>query len=164
MQEEDSAGFEVVDAQEGNKDEGGDAVADDAPARISVYVTATKNPNRPRTLRAGYDSSRQVLTVVFRDGTWWNYYGVDRGDWESFRDAPSKGEWLHQSGYNHRQHGLGPGEMSEANAHNTNVNIMRMISRSSEVQKVLGGKQSRKLSGPRIEAARTRYIKGLGSI
>ena len=31
------------------------------------------------------------MTVVFRDGIWWNYYGVPQELWNNFKAAPSPG-------------------------------------------------------------------------
>ena len=64
------------------------------PAPISLVPTATTNPERPRTVAAGFDEARGVLTVVFRDGTFYNYYGIDRTVWDSFKIAPSKGRFI----------------------------------------------------------------------
>jgi hypothetical protein len=61
------------------------------PAPITIPSTATSNPDRPRTVAAGYDPDRKVLTIVFRDGTFYNYYQVGEAEWESFKLAPSKG-------------------------------------------------------------------------
>jgi len=67
------------------------------PAPISLVPTATTNPDRPRTVAAGFDEARGVLTAVFRDGTFYNYYGVDRGVWDAFKVAPSKGRFIADS-------------------------------------------------------------------
>ncbi len=64
------------------------------PAPISVVPTSTSNPARPRTVAAGYDDVREVLTVVFRDGTFYNYYGVDQPTWDGFKSAHSKGPYI----------------------------------------------------------------------
>lgn len=64
------------------------------PAPISLVPTSTINPDRPRTVAAGYDESRQVLTVVFRDGTFYNYYEVDRAMWDQFKAVQSKGRYI----------------------------------------------------------------------
>ncbi len=66
------------------------------PAPISVVPTSTTNPQRPRTVAAGYDGSRGVLTVVFRDGTFYNYYSVDPPTWDAFKAAHSKGPFIEQ--------------------------------------------------------------------
>lgn len=62
------------------------------PAPITVTPTTTKNPDRPRTIAAGYDEDRKVLTVVFRDGTYYNYYKVGPDVWKTFQSYYSKGE------------------------------------------------------------------------
>lgn len=64
------------------------------PAPISLVPTSTINPERPRTVAAGYDEGRQVLTVVFRDGTFYNYYDTDRATWDEFKRAQSKGRYI----------------------------------------------------------------------
>lgn len=58
---------------------------------LSDIPTTTANPERPRTLAAGYDPLRQTMTVVFRDGTYYNYYDVSQGEWNKFRRSRSKG-------------------------------------------------------------------------
>jgi hypothetical protein len=65
------------------------------PADITLSPTSTTNPARPRTVAAGYDGFRKVLTTVFRDGTLYNYYGVDAGQWNNFVRARSKGRFIH---------------------------------------------------------------------
>jgi hypothetical protein len=67
---------------------------DRQPAPITLVPTSTINPERPRTVAAGYDPRRQVLTVVFRDGTFYNYYDVDSQTWVAFKAAPSKGRFI----------------------------------------------------------------------
>ena len=69
--------------------------------------TATSNPSRPRTLAAGYylyvgerakdyADQRGKLTVMFRDGTFWNYYNVPPGTWQEFKNSISKGPMLNR--------------------------------------------------------------------
>lgn len=65
-----------------------------SPAPITVTPTTTTNPERPRTIAAGYDEDRQVLTVVFRDGTYYNYYKVPEDVWKTFQSYYSKGEYV----------------------------------------------------------------------
>lgn len=62
------------------------------PAPLTEIPTSTDDPNRPRTVAAGYDGRRKVLTVVFRDGTVYNYYGVGNTEWLRFLSTKSKGE------------------------------------------------------------------------
>lgn len=64
------------------------------PAPISLVPTSTINPDRPRTVAAGYDEKRAVLTVVFRDGTFYNYYDVDVATWQQFKQVQSKGRFI----------------------------------------------------------------------
>lgn len=65
-----------------------------APAPITEAPTSTSYPPRPRTVAAGYDRAREVLTVIFRDGTYYNYYGVAQGNWDDFVSAKSKGRYI----------------------------------------------------------------------
>lgn len=75
-----------------------DHVQEAAP--ISVYPTNTINPDRPRTVAAGYrantsqDRRKGTLTVIFRDGSYYNYYEVDPTTWHYFKMAPSKGRFI----------------------------------------------------------------------
>ena len=66
----------------------------ESPAPITIRPTSSSNPRRPRTVAAGYDPARRVLTVVFRDSTFYNYYDVTPHMWESFRGAWSKGWYI----------------------------------------------------------------------
>lgn len=66
------------------------------PAPISVVPTSTSNAKRPRTVAAGYDADRSVLTVVFRDGTWYNYYEVTPSEWKAFKSQVSKGKYIYR--------------------------------------------------------------------
>jgi len=65
-----------------------------SPAEITDVPTSSTDVLRPRTLAAGYDSDREVLTIVFRDGTVWNYTGVTPGEWRGFSASLSKGKLL----------------------------------------------------------------------
>lgn len=66
----------------------------DSPAELSVIPTSTTNYQRPRTVAAGYDKERQVLTVVFRDGLFYNYYDVKPSEWTNFKSVTSKGRYI----------------------------------------------------------------------
>jgi hypothetical protein len=66
----------------------------DGPAELTVVPTSTTNFLRPRTVAAGYDKEREVLTVVFRDGLFYNYYNVSGNEWSDFKRAPSKGRFI----------------------------------------------------------------------
>jgi hypothetical protein len=66
-----------------------------APADLTDVPTSTTNVKKPRTVAAGYDESRRILTVVFRDGTIWNYDNVTPGEWQNFHASISKGKpWI----------------------------------------------------------------------
>ena len=67
-----------------------------APAPITLVPTSTTNPERPRTVAAGYSPERAVLTVVFRDGTFYNYYDVEAATWNDFKQAHSKGVFIRE--------------------------------------------------------------------
>lgn len=67
---------------------------DTSPAPISLMPTSSIYPQRPRTVAAGFDPSRRVLTVVFRDGTFYNYYNVTNTTWGNFKRAHSKGQYI----------------------------------------------------------------------
>jgi hypothetical protein len=70
------------------------------PAPITIKPTATSNPKRPRTVAAGYrpgtseDGRKGTLTVIFRDGTYYNYYDVAPNTWGYFKIASSKGRFI----------------------------------------------------------------------
>jgi hypothetical protein len=66
----------------------------EAPAALTDIPTSSTNVRRPRTVAAGYDEQRQVLTVMFRDGTLFNFYNVDAGTWKTFHNSYSKGPML----------------------------------------------------------------------
>jgi hypothetical protein len=73
-----------------------DRAAGHYPAPLSVVPTSTTNAARPRTVAAGYDRRRKTLTVVFRDGTYWNYYEVPAWMWQAFKQRVSKGRYIKQ--------------------------------------------------------------------
>ena len=69
--------------------------------------TSSTDYKRPRTVAAGYDAARKTMTVVFRDGTFYNYYDVSPGEWESFHASYSKGRpWLNRKNSNQSSDGL----------------------------------------------------------
>jgi hypothetical protein len=87
-----------------------------APADLTDVPTSTTNVSRPRTVAAGYDSNRRVLTVVFRDGTIWNYNGVTEGEWLNFKASISKGRpWINNQMF-------GRGEPADVSALDPQVN------------------------------------------
>ena len=79
-----------------------------------IDPTATSNPPRPRTLRAGYiranlPGSRKkaetgTLWVVFRDGTPWEYENVPNNVWRNFRRVKSPGRFINRVLNNYDYH------------------------------------------------------------
>lgn len=69
---------------------------DAGPAPITISPTSTTNPDRPRTVAAGYDPAQQKLTVIFRDGTYYNYFEVTAAEWKAFRAIRSKGKYIRE--------------------------------------------------------------------
>jgi hypothetical protein len=67
------------------------------PAPLTLVPTSTTNPERPRTVAAGFDEDRLVLTVVFRDGTFYNYYDVEPTTWQEFKQSWSKGVFIRET-------------------------------------------------------------------
>jgi hypothetical protein len=80
------------------------------PVELTDRPTSTTNVARPRTLAAGWEAYTPTesdpnprglgrLTVVFRDGTYWNYEDVSEGEWQNFHSSISKGKpWLKPGG------------------------------------------------------------------
>jgi hypothetical protein len=80
------------------------------PAELSEVPTATSDPTRPRTVAAGYDPSRAVLTLIFRDGTFYNYYEVTPRTWTTFRNLSTKGQFIADTLDSHPR---GPADVSQ---------------------------------------------------
>jgi hypothetical protein len=87
---DDDTGELIIPGEEGPQFEEGTA-----PAPITLVPTSSSNTKRPRTVAAGYDADRSVLTVVFRDGTWYNYYEVSLSEWKAFKSMVSKGKYIY---------------------------------------------------------------------
>lgn len=100
------------------------------PAALSEIPTSSSNASRPRTLAAGWHkevgSNRDPreerfgrLTVMFRDGTLYNYYDVSYAEWRTFKGSLSKGPMLNRAsksqGYDGflLSHPHGPADISE---------------------------------------------------
>jgi hypothetical protein len=75
--------------------EGSQDGEDETPAELTLVPTSTINPERPRTVAAGYDKVDQKITVVFRDGTFYNYYQVSPSEWQAFKARVSKGRYIY---------------------------------------------------------------------
>lgn len=65
-------------------------------AQVEVPTSST-NYARPRTVAAAYNERTKTMTVVFRDGTFYNYYQVEPSEWQAFHASYSKGRpWLNK--------------------------------------------------------------------
>lgn len=73
-----------------------DTEEDTSPADLTLVPTSSTNPERPRTVAAGYDEDEEKLTVMFRDGTLYNYYEVTKGEWQAFKANRSKGAFIYR--------------------------------------------------------------------
>jgi hypothetical protein len=81
---------------------------DASPVPLTDMPTSSTNALRPRTVAAGYlpyvgtrrnprDQQKGKMTVLFRDGTLYNYYDVSPGEWLNFKGSISKGRpWLNK--------------------------------------------------------------------
>lgn len=81
--------------------------SDYGPAPLTDKPTSSSNADRPRTLAAGYqpdpgqtnvpyENRVGKLTVMFRDGTLYNFYEVTPEEWQKFRGQVSKGPMLNR--------------------------------------------------------------------
>lgn len=121
-----------------------------APAPITEVPTSTINPDRPRTVAAGYDPKRYCLTVVFRDGTYYNYYEVSNAMWQNFKRARSKGRFIYTYLDSHPR-GVADVSQLTANARET----LYRLSRTGQIKKQgLTGKQ---VAGGRAGSGKQRY-------
>jgi hypothetical protein len=118
-------------------EKGPQAGESEAAAPLSVVPTSSTNPARPRTVAAGYDRSREVLTVVFRDGTFYNYYEVNPTEWLDFKRRVSKGKYIYQN-LDYKPRGPANVRSIPAAARKTLYGLARLNQLKS------GGKQKRK--------------------
>lgn len=95
------------------------------PSALADLPTSTSNWKRPRTVAAGYDYDEEsdlgTVTVVFRDGTFYNYYDVPSSVWVEFHASFSKGPMLNRASSKGKQaqdgkllsYKHGPADMSQ---------------------------------------------------
>lgn len=93
------------------------ASPDASPVPLTDIPTSSLDSSRPRTVAAGYQEyvgSRKAgaqrlgkMTVMFRDGTLYNYYDVTPGEWQTFKASISKGApWLNRKNSKQGSDGL----------------------------------------------------------
>ena len=113
--------------------------ADTTLAPLSIRPTSTINPNRPRTLAAGYSPAQRKVSVVFRDGTPYNYYDVGPGTWFNFARALSKGRFIKATldGHPHGPATTG-GDFSEQEQ--TVLGATQQIYQGRQQRNAMGGK------------------------
>lgn len=126
------------------------ASKDDSPVPLTEVPTSSLDASRPRTVAAGYleysgsgQRGQAVLgkmTVMFRDGTLYNYYDVTPGEWASFRSSISKGApWLNKGFPNGKQQvdGVFIGKpRGPANLTNVDAGTLESIYRVARVAQV----------------------------
>jgi hypothetical protein len=108
-------------------------------ATLSDIPTSSTNYSRPRTVAAGYDPQRGVLTVVFRDGTFYNYYDVSFNEWVAFSGSYSKGRpWLNRRGRTQSADGLFVGKpRGPANVADIDPRIREQLYRVARAQQIV---------------------------
>lgn len=77
------------------KDDLDDVRWDPTRAYPQIQTTST-NPERPRTIAAGYDPNNAIVRVTFRNGVTYEYLGVSPRIWSTFQRAPSPGQYINQ--------------------------------------------------------------------
>lgn len=107
-----------------------DFVPPKSAAPLSVVPTSTTNAARPRTVAAGYERKRAVLTVVFRDGTYYNYYEVMPSTWQAFKAVKSKGKYIREY--------LDFGPRGIADVSSLSGQAREILSRMARVQQITG--------------------------
>lgn len=65
------------------------------PGRAYPQIqTRSSNPERPRTIAAGYDPKNAILRVTFRNGVTYEYLGPSPRQWSTFQRVPSPGKYI----------------------------------------------------------------------
>lgn len=125
-----------------------------ATAPLSEIPTSTTNAARPRTIAAGYQieegKTLGKISVVFRDGTYYNYYNVDPKTWDAFRAAESKGRFIYDN--------LDGGSRGRATTANLDPDVRSEIVRiGTTVQRAKANKKGQfKPASKRIRGQRTK--------
>lgn len=135
-----SGEFDSISIHDDDDEELGD-IDPSIPANITQVPTSSINPSRPRTIAAGYNSRTNIMTVVFRDGTWWNYTLVSSLEWSNFKRAYSKGRYLVAHGYQTGERPGGVGNIADVGTINAQERAI-LAMRSRAVQIHTGGIQN----------------------
>jgi hypothetical protein len=65
------------------------------PGRAYPQVTTrSTDPERPRTIAAGYDPANAIIRVTFRNGVTYEYLGPSPRQWSAFQRAASPGRYI----------------------------------------------------------------------
>jgi hypothetical protein len=86
------------------------------------------------------------MTVVFRDGTFYNYYEVSPSEWGAFKASISKGSpWLNKANRNQGSDGLFIAKpRGVADVSNIKPEVRELLYRISRVQQTFRGKSLNK--------------------
>lgn len=114
------------------------------PSRSTKFAeipTSSSAPKRPRTVAAAYApdpvNNNGTLTVVFRDGTYYNYYDVNDSEWNKFHGQLSKGPMLNPSTRNNPMPGfLMSKPRGEADVSNTPADVLEALHRRSTMSQL----------------------------
>jgi hypothetical protein len=123
---------------------GQDETTANFPTRSGKYSeipTSSSYTSRPRTVAAAYkpdfSANQGTLTVVFRDGTYYNYYDVRDTEWELFKGNLSKGPMLNPATKNNPVPGfLMAKPRGEADVTNVDADVMEMLHRTAQVSQL----------------------------
>jgi hypothetical protein len=106
--------------------------------KLTDVPTSSTNYSRPRTVAAGYNPVSKTMTVVFRDGTFYNYYDVSPGEWENFSSSYSKGRpWLNRKNSQQGADGLFINKpRGQANIEDIDPNVREQLYRVARTQQL----------------------------
>jgi hypothetical protein len=129
------------------------AAYDSSPVELTERPTSSSDATRPRTLAAGYQlyvgqgkvdytERKGKLTVMFRDGTLYNFYDVSPSEWLTFKGSLSKGPLLNKDPIPGQllRHPHGPADLT-----NVPESVQRSIARSARVAQMVYTSKSRRI-------------------
>lgn len=120
------------------------------PAPLTDVPTSTTNYRRPRTVAAGWtvdptadQPNEGTLTVVFRDGTVYNFYAVPRSVWLKFHASVSKGRsFLKPKTGTLAQYNQGPADLSKLDPR-----VRTLVYRVARTQQLYFGRKNEAAGG-----------------